>query len=90
MEAVGKGVTIPETEKALRVCLVKKMVRKLDDRNTFEHQELSSWRRDKKRGDGTQNRLVIWRDSKDNILRNRLFLIGEIISAYFKSSQILV
>jgi copper oxidase (laccase) domain-containing protein len=64
---------------------IKSIPYSLDGRNTFEHQELSSWRRDKRRGDGTQNRLVIWRDSKDNMPRHRLFLHGESITEYFKS-----
>ena len=48
----------------------------LDNRSTYDHPELASWRRDKKKGDGTQNRLVIWRDS-NNEVTTKLFLPGE-------------
>lgn len=48
----------------------------LDNRSTCKHQELASSRRDKKKGDGTQNRLVIWRDSSNEVI-TKLFLPSE-------------
>ncbi len=48
----------------------------IDDRSTTEHPELASWRRDKKSGNGTQNRLVVWR-GRDNHVNRRLFYPGE-------------
>ena len=54
-----------------------------DGRDTFSHKELASWRRDKKRGDGTQNRLVIWRDFEKNNVNTKLFLPNESIKDFF-------
>lgn len=44
----------------------------IDDRSTIEHPTLASFRRDKKKGNGTQNRLVVWRDIK-NVVQTKLF-----------------
>lgn len=50
----------------------------LDDRSTFDYPELGSWRRDRKRGNGTQNCLVVCR--KNDIVEKQLFLPGELIN----------
>lgn len=63
---------------------VKSIPHSIDGRNTSDYKELASWRRDKVKGDGTQNRLVVWRDSKDKLVKYRLFLPGEKIRRYFK------
>ena len=48
----------------------------LDPRSTFEDPKLGSFRRDGKRGDGTQNRVVVWRNE-----------VGEVFSKVFLPSQ---
>ncbi len=53
-----------------------------DARNTFDHPELASWRRDRRRGDGTQNRLVVWR-SDDGLVKTKLFYPAENVTRYF-------
>lgn len=55
----------------------------LDGRDTFSTRDLASWRRDKKRGNGTQNRIAVWRDSKSNSVYYKLFLPGESVKKHF-------
>lgn len=62
---------------------IKTLSKVIDDRNTMTHVELASWRRDKRRGDGTQNRLTIWRSS-DNEVHIKLFYPGEGVRKYFE------
>lgn len=70
--------------KSAVVDTVKSIPYSIDGRDTSGYKELASWRRDKVKGDGTQNRLVVWRDSKDNLVKYRFFLPGEKIRKYFK------
>lgn len=44
--------------------------------STFENKQFASWRRDKKKGNGTQNRLAIWRNVHGEVF-TQLFLPGE-------------
>ena len=52
-----------------------------DSRCTFDHVELGSWRRDQIVGNGTQNRLVIWRTEGE--VYTKVFHPSESVSSYF-------
>lgn len=52
-----------------------------DPRCTFDHSELGSWRRDKATGDGTQNRVVVWRT--EGVVHTKVFHPRESIRDYF-------
>lgn len=56
--------------------LQEKTLLVLDDRSTINHSELASWRRDRKKGRGTQNRFAVWKDQQGTP-RIKLFLPGE-------------
>jgi copper oxidase (laccase) domain-containing protein len=62
---------------------VKPLSSIVDSRNTMNHSELASWRRDQKRGDGTQNRLTIWRTLDDEV-HVKFFYPGEAVKNYFE------
>lgn len=62
---------------------IKTLPKAIDHRNTTNHLELASWRRDKRKGDGTQNRLTIWRGS-DNEVHVKFFYPGEAVKKYFE------
>ncbi len=51
----------------------------IDDRSTIDHPTLASFRRDKKKGNGTQNRLVVWRDYKNNVHTSLFYPKEEIV-----------
>ncbi len=53
----------------------------LDDRSTTNDPRLGSWRRDKKTGNGTQNRLVIFRTKTD--IQTKLFYPKESVASFF-------
>lgn len=53
----------------------------IDDRSTFDFPELASWRRDRLRGEGIQNRLVVWHSRLQ--VCHRLFGPGENVREYF-------
>lgn len=48
----------------------------IDNRSTYDYPQLGSWRRDQRKDKGSQNRLVIWRDT-DCIVRKKLYLPHE-------------
>ncbi len=50
----------------------------IDDRSTYDHKELGSWRRDGLRGNGTQNHLVIMMDEE-----------GEPYFGFFKPKEVI-
>ncbi len=52
----------------------------MDPRCTFDTPDLASWRRDQKSGNGTQNRLVVWRSA--GIVMQKVFKPGEDIEGY--------
>jgi copper oxidase (laccase) domain-containing protein len=51
----------------------------IDDRSTINHPTLASFRRDKKKGNGTQNRLAIWRDHTDTVQTKLFYPKEEIV-----------
>lgn len=53
----------------------------LDDRSTIDHLKLGSWRRDKRAGEGTQNRLVVFRTETG--AQTKLLYPGESIRSIF-------
>ena len=57
----------------------------IDERSTIGHPELGSWRRDKKVGDGTQNKLVIYRG--DAGIQTKFFHPKESVKAFFKRNN---
>lgn len=56
-----------------------------DPRCTYDHSELGSWRRDKATGDGTQNRVVIWRTAGK--VATKVFHPRESIKEFFAQLQ---
>lgn len=57
----------------------------VDERSTADDIRIASWRRDHLRGDGTQNRLAIWRH-EDREVVSRFFLPKQDVKAYVISS----
>lgn len=53
-----------------------------DERDTFKSSNLASWRGKRSKGDGTQNRMTIWRDL-NNKVHVKFFYPGEKIRKYF-------
>ncbi len=63
-------------KEAIESTLKKKTILIGIEESTFENPQFASWRRDKKKGNGTQNRLAVWRDIHGDV-STQLFLPSE-------------
>lgn len=77
----AQGKVIFHFKKAI-VDSVSQIPLALDDRSTIDNSDLGSWRRDKKTGDGTQNRLVIYRTETG--IQTKLFYPKESVWSFFE------
>lgn len=63
-------------KEAIESVLSKKTILMGSKESTFDNLSLASWRRDKKKGNGTQNRLAVWKDIHGQVY-TQFFYPGE-------------